>query len=87
MWIIFSCLQDDTASNFIAFSGEGQSLRKKDRNPWLHTYSRPEHSQVLFGYFVLFLNYRYLLNMELFDDVHLMFLCTWQMMFYKWSGV
>lgn len=24
---------DDTASNFIAFSGEGQSLRKKDRNP------------------------------------------------------
>uniref|UniRef100_A0A671RLB8 Ubiquitin fusion degradation protein 1 homolog n=1 Tax=Sinocyclocheilus anshuiensis TaxID=1608454 RepID=A0A671RLB8_9TELE len=31
--IIFSCLQDDTASNFIAFSGEGQSLRKKDRKP------------------------------------------------------
>uniref|UniRef100_A0A8C2G2A9 Ubiquitin fusion degradation protein 1 homolog n=1 Tax=Cyprinus carpio TaxID=7962 RepID=A0A8C2G2A9_CYPCA len=24
---------DDTANNFIAFSGEGQSLRKKDRKP------------------------------------------------------
>lgn len=90
IWIIFSCLQDDTASNFIAFSGEGQSLRKKGRKPWLHTADLNTESQLLFGFFVLFLNY-HILNMDRYlmtciwisIRTSLMFLCTRQMMFYK----
>lgn len=29
----FLCTQDEAGSRFIAFSGEGQSLRKKGRKP------------------------------------------------------
>lgn len=37
----FVRVQDDSSSSFIAFSGEGQSLRKKGRKPWWnHPYTR-----------------------------------------------
>ena len=33
-YVIFPlCLKDDAVNKFIAFSGEGQSLRKKGRKP------------------------------------------------------
>lgn len=34
LWSLTMCLQDDAGTSFIAFSGEGQSLRKKGRKPW-----------------------------------------------------
>lgn len=49
---LFIPFKDDTLNKFIAFSGQGQSLRKKGRKPWRISMERLANSHRLTIYFV-----------------------------------